>query len=528
MSRKKEPDHSVSELLKSLPPEQREIMDQRLSMLNEQMAEIEREVVALQTQADNITISEVAERYHLAYLAETHQISITWNTSSDPDRYNISSRTVPADRIVSCLNSLLPKDEKLQKITSSDIIRHCSDSQRSFLTISSSFNTEKWQHGCYNQLLDLKKFWLEPSSDNEPASPLFDDLMHCLSGGKAENREHLERWIMYKYARPDDTVNIPHINISGIPGENGKGLFKILLKTIFTAGSVVDATAKELINGFNAKWKDAVILVYEEMGERELPENKIKSVTGNPELNVEFKGRDAFVVDANYSILFFDNNVNGTVRLAGSGPSGEDRRYSIMETHLSLPEHMAQRYNISDSEAKARCNELANLLRSRVQVARWLRDMLKLHGGNLNSAPKLHGEDYWNRVNNQQTDLDGIAKNVATAIIDHGPLPSKLMMRYAQMVASDDVRITSQRLNKAVMAELKRRGHNARKGTVKTITVNYSDEFWNQTNGTCIGTTILPTKIQIDLDPFGVGDAVTTNNLASVLARFKGNTHDRP
>lgn len=436
----------------------------RLSDLRSQLEVIDQELVAIREQqdqlllaSDTLTVSDLVDRYCLAYLSDDHKFSITWNTSTNPNSVNVISKTVQADRIINSLNSLLPAQQKLQRMTAGDIIAYCQENNRAFLTMTSSFNTRKWARGCYNQLQDLRRFWVELNDDE--VDPRFADLMFCLGGGKQENIDHLEQWVAYKYMCPEETVNIPHINISGIPGENGKGLFKILLKTIFTAGSVVNATTKELINGFNAKWKDAVVLIYEEMNERELPENKIKSVTGDPELSVELKGRDAFMVDANYSILFFDNNVQGTVRLSGSGPNGEDRRYSVIETNISLPRYIESVYGVSSDEAKLRCQGTAELLHDTRAVGAWLRSVIQRHQVlSMTAPPKLHGADYWNRVKNQETDWDGVVRDLALCVQRAGAIPVKLLVEQARRRLGEETRVVSQRLAQSVIAELRRMG----------------------------------------------------------------------
>jgi hypothetical protein len=489
--------------LKSLPPgEIAQAQMMRLSVIDAELTQQRQEIEQLQAREDRLTVSDLVQRYHIAYLADDHKFSITWNTSNDPDTYNVISKLVSAERIIHSLNSMLSPDDKIQKMRAEDIIRYCQYNNRSYITMTSSFNQAKWSIGCYNQLLDLKRFWVEPDLSGQEPHHLFNDLIWCLCGGRQENIDHLERWIIYKYARPDDVVNIPHINISGIPGENGKGLFKLLLKTLFTAGSVVDASAKELINGFNAKWKDAVILIYEEMGERELPENKIKSVTGNPELNVELKGKDAFVVDANYSILFFDNNVAGSIKLAGSGPNGEDRRYSIIETNISLPVYLQTRYGIDSETAKMWCSDLAVLLRQRSEVSRYLGHLFVKHGTGITQAPKLHGVDYWNRVTNQQTDVDSVIRDLAQAVVRQRVLPSRLMLEHLKIRVGEDTRVTQQKLNRLVISELKRQGQQPCKERISTAEITYDGrrDVWN--HPTVIAITQPGPHLRVSQDPF--------------------------
>jgi hypothetical protein len=474
-----------------------------IKLVEQQLRDIEEAEFSLLRAADTLTVEDLVRKYHIAYLADDDKFSITWNTSNDPDGVNITSKTIHSTRIINSLNTLLPADQQIQKMRHEDIIKYCEQNDRAYLTMTSSFNTNKWAFGCYNQLTDLRKFWVERVAGD--VNPAFDDLIYSIAGGRQENIDHIEQWVAYKYLFPEQTVNIPHVNISGIPGENGKGLFKILLKTVFTAGSVVNATSKELVNGFNAKWKDAVILVYEEMAERELPENRIKSVTGDPELSVELKGKDAFIVDANYSILFFDNNVNGTVKLAGSGPNGEDRRYSIIETNVSLPRRLQDKYDIDEDTAKLACQSIADLLNSRAEVGRWINHLIEKHRvEHMTHPPKLHGEDYWNRVNNQKTDLDTLVVDLVDAVERTQVLPIKLMTDYVKERGGEDVKASPQRLGKLVIAGLKRRGHTPEKYRVRKVYVNYDKHNSKHDNAMSIGIGLsrAQSTLHIDHNPF--------------------------
>jgi hypothetical protein len=462
-----------------------------VDVLTGQLREIELAERALLLESNNITAQEIVDMYHLAYLTQNDEFSITRNVSGNPDQMNIITRTYSSRNIIVTLRSLL-RSEGLNsnlKMTVDDLIEFCINHQRSYTVTTSSFNTVKWDRNVHNHMSDLRKFWV-PLVDADYISPVYDEVLYCIAGGKTENITHIEQWVAYKYLHPEDTVNIPNINISGIPGENGKGLFKMLLKTIFTDGSVVDATAKEVINGFNAKWRDAVILIYEEMSERELPENKLKALTGNPELVIENKGRDAFMSDANYNILFFDNNINGTVKLAGSGPNGEDRRYSIMETGISLPTHIQDKYNTSEDDAKLYCQKIAEQFRSRADAGAWLKRIIDKHQVTLMAqAPKLHGEDYYNRVANQTNEIDGIVAKIARAVISETVLPVRVMTDYIESVMGEKFKISATTLTRKVMAEMKRLGCSTPyKCSIRSVHLDYKPLGGNINSAPAIST----------------------------------------
>jgi hypothetical protein len=147
-------------------------LNDEANLLVDQIREKEYEVKELQSRADAFTVKELVEKYHIAYLADDDKFCITWNTSSDPNSINVISKTVLSARIVNSLNTLLPNTEKIQKFEHDDIVKYCQNNNRAFFTMTSSFNVSKWKVGCYNQLTDLRKFWVEPSQDDHPRNQL--------------------------------------------------------------------------------------------------------------------------------------------------------------------------------------------------------------------------------------------------------------------------------------------------------------------------------------------------------------------
>jgi hypothetical protein len=189
----------------------------------------------------------------------------------------------------------------------------------------------------------------------------------------------------------------------------------------------------------------------------------------------------------------------------GSGPSGEDRRYSVIETNISLPKHIETVYNCTSDEAKQMCNALAGVLRDRTEVAKWLRDLIAKHG-EIITVPKLHGQDYWNRVSNQLTDIDGIVKDLATSVVNSiDGLPIKLLLEEVKSKLGEDYKITSQKLTKLIISELKRLGHQPRKEKVRNLQVRYDTKNEKLAHAPVITISgSLPSTIFIDVNPFEV------------------------
>ncbi|MFX5142105.1 hypothetical protein ABTC48_20705, partial [Acinetobacter baumannii] len=66
---------------------------------------------------------------------------------------------------------------------------------------------------------------------------IFDTLIRSLCGGKQENIDHLERLILAKFHRPEQT-NLPAVVFMDREGGTGKGLLGMVLAKVFGDGLV--------------------------------------------------------------------------------------------------------------------------------------------------------------------------------------------------------------------------------------------------------------------------------------------------
>lgn len=294
---------------------------------------------------------------------------------------------------------------------------------------TASFLTAKWSPAnVYNKAEIIRKFWLEPVFE-QPYDPDLDMLIYCVAGGKQENIEHLEKWIAYKYFWPERSANTPNLDLGGSPGGNGKTILIEMMKTIFTPNCIVPAVAKELKDGFNASWELAVILHFDEPEEKELPASKMKNATGGVEQRVERKGVDAYSSDRNYSIIATSNNPLGVFKLAGSGSSGEDRRYSVMNTDRPLRDEAQLRYGVDETTAQAIVSRLASeKIRDRADVARWLGTQILRHNiAGMTTLPALHGQDYLQRFEEQKSTYDNIFDQLLPVFNQAGVITVKIL-----------------------------------------------------------------------------------------------------
>ena len=287
----------------------------------------------------------------------------------------------------------------------------------SFLTMNryyvyqtSSFHERRWDPSLiYNSMQVIRKHWVQPDYANAANyDSRFDLLMYCVGGGKKENIDHLEKWIAYKWMYPEKNGDTPNLDIGGYPGGNGKGRYAELCKTIFTGPCVVPAALKELMDGFNGTWEMASVLYYDEPAANELPEGKLKQATGSEDMRSEKKGIDAKTQDRNYNLLFLSNNQEGVVKLSGTGSGGEDRRYSVMVTNKVLTDEVLLRgLATNDHDAGVYVNGIAQLVKDRAAVARWLAHVIQKHEvDKIEKLFALHGEDYRKRFEDQKKDID--------------------------------------------------------------------------------------------------------------------------
>jgi hypothetical protein len=324
---------------------------------------------------------------------------------------NVQFKLFNATRIVRALSKLAGTN-----ITSRDpneIIDYFQQRGRCFLDITSSFNQSKWNESeIYNKMSVIRDHWLVPDYENaDKYDQTLDILLHCVCGGKQENIEHLERWVAFKYLNPGKNANIPNLDLGGNPGGNGKGRFVELLKTIFTPTCVIQAHKEEL-EKFNANWEMAVILYYDEPEEKELAAGKLKQATGSEDMRIEKKGIDATMADRNYNFVFLSNNQHGVVKLSGGSDGGEDRRYSVVNTDLVLLDVLMDSGFEKPGALNWLDNLAQNLVKDRVQVARWLAHLIQKHGvRDMTVLTALHGEDYRARFESQ--------KDPSTVAFDH-------------------------------------------------------------------------------------------------------------
>jgi hypothetical protein len=378
-------------------------------------------------------ILEVIEEQHMSYNVETNKIIYCMDMASKgkqrtpTDIINPAFRTFDANRVERVMGKALNRwlfDANL------NIVKLFMTKNKTHYQETASFFYSKWAADkVYNKARIVSSFWVEPDFDNaKDYNRDFDLLMYCIGGGKQENIDHLEQWPAYKLIFPERVANTPNLDIGGTPGGNGKGRYGELNRTIFTHGCVQPAAAKELNDGFNGNWEMATILLFDEPTEKELPTGKVKNATGGEEQRIERKGVDSYTADRNFSLLALSNNENGVFKLAGTGTGGEDRRYSVLSTNVVMIDEIMLRENCTKDQAGIRANEIAQLVKDRSEVAKWLAHVILKHDiANIQMLKPLHGIDYQTRFANQKSSIDTVFDEITTVLVNQGAIIGTLL-----------------------------------------------------------------------------------------------------
>jgi hypothetical protein len=378
-------------------------------------------------------ILSIIEEQHMSYNVETNKIIYCMDMASKgkvrtpTDIINPTFRTFDANRVERVMGKAINRwlfDANL------NIIKLFMTKNKTHYQETASFFYSKWAADkVYNKAKIVSSFWLEPDFDNGANyNKDFDLLMYCIGGGKQENIDHLECWPAYKLIFPERVANTPNLDIGGTPGGNGKGRYGELNRTIFTHGCVQGAAAKELNDGFNGNWEMATILLFDEPTEKELPTGKVKNATGGEEQRIERKGVDSYTADRNFSLLALSNNENGVFKLAGTGTGGEDRRYSVLSTNVVMIDEIIKREKCTKDQAGIRANEIAQLVKDRSEVAKWLAHVILKHDiANMQILKPLHGMDYQTRFANQKSSIDTVFDEITPNIVSQGAVIGNLL-----------------------------------------------------------------------------------------------------
>lgn len=411
-----------------------------------ELSEIEREASDYKWRDIEPLLAEAVEKYYINYCVENNKFLYCIDMASKiKDELNTEYTVVnPQFRMFEASRIQLVISKMINKYLVNEhhkLIKWFMVNNRTHFQSTASFLTAKWNSDkVYNKASIIRNFWVEPDLKNkEDYNKDFDILLHCVGGGKEQNIHHLEIWPVYKYLFPERVANTPNLDICGPTGANGKGRYLELNKTIFTYGCVSPGTAKELSDGFNASWEMSTLIYFDEPTEKELAHNKVKNATGGEEQRIEKKGIDAYTADRNYSIMALSNNEHGVFRLEGSGMAGQDRRFSVISTDIVMIDEIMRREKCSFDEATVRVNQIAQLVKDRKEVAKWMGHIMVKHDiAGMMILPPLHGEDYTQRFEDQKDRYETIFDLIYPVFVENAIFPTMLLKQIVDSLLSTE------------------------------------------------------------------------------------------
>lgn len=387
-------------------------------------------------------ISEGAKeqpRHHLAYIATDARYIVIKNYSTTEQRVNLTSQYLQHTQMPGVLNNLIDKPGYFSLLDAEDLRTAFEMAGASYMIKTASFDEPKWDKKYVFNLLEVQRKYWAPITHGTDYSELFDNLIYSLGNGKQENIDYIERWVAYKYSNPDKVKITPGLNITGKPGGNGKGLFTQLLTSIFTPMGVTVIKGKNLTGGFNSIMEGKVITVLDDERRDRFPQDELKQNSGNGSIVIEPKGVDAYSVDATATTIVLDNT--GLVKLVGGGSGGEDRRWSIIGTELTLLDVLQEKYSITEEQAKEFAEEMGKLFENRVECGKWIAAMIKRH--NIANTPvllPLHGEDYHARLLEQKDNYADVFERILPVLVHEGVIPFKFIKEIIEAETGERIR----------------------------------------------------------------------------------------
>lgn len=435
-----------------------ETNEQIKQILYDDIQKVESEINDLSQERDAIleskkksarqVLDDVIKDNEIAYIASDDKYILIRNYSETEKRVNLAEKTLAKEKIVGVLNVLSGISGTFDDLNSVEIRQCFERNNKSFLIKTSSFDKTKWREKeVYNTILQQKKFWA-PIWKNETAKelitddydPAFDDVLYSLAGGKQENIEYIEKWVAFKRLYPEKCKITPGINITGVPGGNGKGMFGQILTSIFTDKGVSTVKAKNFTGGFNQILEGKVIGILDDEDKNKFPHSELKQVAGNQSIVIEPKGVDAYSVDSTANIIVFDNT--GLVKLVGGGSSGEDRRWGIIITNTTLLETLIDKYQIDMDQARSLAKAYSEeIFDDRIACGKWLAHLIRKYNVlNMDVLAPLHGTDYLARLAEQKDEWTEIFDQILPIIVNQGFIPFKFVREIIEASTGDKIK----------------------------------------------------------------------------------------
>ena len=296
-----------------------------------------------------------------------------------------------------------------------EVKRFAKTNNRFFKDIVRDFTTRNVS-GIYNQMDDIRRFWLQPVYDQQP-HPAFFYLTLSIGGGELDYCEQLERLVAYRYVHPED-VMVPNIDSCATGGTGRDTLFNII-RTIFTDECCGEVSAETFNGTHNGDLFGKMWIKVNEQSATSVPIDKVKALTGDRKYRHRQMNTDARDVVRLFCFLFFRNGFTTTAKLAGTGSSGEDRRFEPIIARINLARYVAMHLGLitdlnqmltDDQEAQA-VTEIKrwqrDVFHNREEIAKWLGYIIKKHSvDSLKELTPIHSKFYKEMIVRQRKGIE--------------------------------------------------------------------------------------------------------------------------
>ena len=348
-----------------------------------------------------------------SYIISDEEFVFIEDFSDTPEKQNVLVRQMPPRAFIETLaDDLKLKSWHLPVPRVKDLFN---DFNRTYQMVRYSIDEQRWNKHIYLPIRHMEKHFIDKvETTADDYSEFFDFLMYSLSGGKKENADHIEQWILHKIFNYTKAVTTPDIVIVGHVGGNGKGIIQAIIRLMMPSMLSGKANSKTLSGNFNAIMLGKLIVFFDDQNSSEIPLDVVKQLAGSDTMIFEPKGKDQYEGEKTHSSAWFSQIMPFPLTPAGQ-EGGVDRRFSIMRTNItfleSIRQHMKEKNNVDVSieESKDLAEHVVSqILLNRIEIAKWFKHLCKKHpqvNKDFTLKP-LHGEDYKYFLDRQKSSYD--------------------------------------------------------------------------------------------------------------------------
>lgn len=370
---KKELVEEIAEIKKNI-----KLLAAEIDTNEEQADQLKRDVIGLSSKNQIAEKQEQSESNVIDALAKLNANYV----ASDSKWYCIYTNGIREQPQVRVLTNETMKDMILRETgwvenSETTIKKIARDAGRMYRDVERTFLPER--DGVLNQLNELRKFWLKPIHGVEP-HPAFDILFNNLVGHDEEYRNQIEKYIAYRYIKPED-IFAPNIDSSAKGGAGRDTVFRIL-EIIFTEECCGEANGETFTGTHNGELWGKVWVKISERNAKSIDYNEFKNLTGGHNFRLRRMGENAIQSPRTFLFFIMNNGHQGTIQLAGTGSSAEDRRVEPIISKTTLKSAVAKYAGIAEDDQHL--GDVIQSLQTEVwqnetRIAEWLGYIIDRH-----------------------------------------------------------------------------------------------------------------------------------------------------